>query len=271
MRRISTCVIVCAVLGTAAPARADVVTYWNDVIAQALTRAVPSRTGPSGQLDIAAVHVAMHDAIQAFQGRYETYAGAIAGASGSPIAAGATAARDVLISRLPGSAADEFVEIKYQEFLAANGLSTSDAGVVVGHQAAINLINARALEGSHPVPAPMFFGGTNPGEWRPTVFSGTPPVAQPMVVAWFGSVLPFTLHDSAQFRGDVPPPPLSSDAYAEAYEEVKALGGRADTARTTLMRTAEQTDIAYFFCRRRLPVLEPCATRHRRRASQRHR
>ena len=46
MRRILTCVIVCAVLGTAAPARADVVTYWNDVVAQALTRAVPSSDGP---------------------------------------------------------------------------------------------------------------------------------------------------------------------------------------------------------------------------------
>jgi hypothetical protein len=191
MRRNLTCVIVGAVLSTAAPAQADVVTYWNDVVTQALTRAVPSRPGPSGQLDFAAVHAAMHDAIQAFQQRYETYAGVIADAAGSPIAAAATAARDVLISRLPGSAADDFVEEKYQEFLAANGLSTSDAGVVVGHQAATNLINARALEGSHPVPAPMFFGGTNPGEWRPTLFAGTPPVAQPMVTAWMGSVLPF--------------------------------------------------------------------------------
>ena len=128
MRRISTCLMVCATLGTAAPARADVVTYWNDVVAQALTLAVPARPGPSGLLDLAAVHVAMHDAIQAFQGRYETYSSAIAGASGSPIAAAATAARDVLISRLPGSAADEFVETKYQEFLAANGLSYSRCG-----------------------------------------------------------------------------------------------------------------------------------------------
>ena len=247
MRRIFTCLIVCAVLGTAAPAQADVVTYWNDVVAQALTRAVPARPGPSTILDYAAVHVAMHDAIQAFQGRYETYAGAIAGASGSPIAAAATAARDVLISRLPGSAADEFVETKYQEFLAANGLSTADPGVVVGQQAAINNINARALEGSHPVPAPTFFGGTNPGEWRPTVFSGTPPVAQSMVAPWLASVLPYTLEHSAQFRTAIPPPDLSSDAYVAAYDEVKALGGAANTVRTTIMRTAEQTEIAYFF------------------------
>ena len=247
MRRISTCLMVCATLGTAAPARADVVTYWNDIAAQALTLAVPARPGPSGLLDFAAVHVAMHDAIQAFQGRYETYTSTIGGASGSPIAAAATAARDVLISRLPGSAAAEFVETKYQEFLAANGLTTADAGVAVGQQAASNLITARALEGSHPVPAPTFFGGTNPGEWRPTVFSGTPPVAQSMVAPWLGSVLPFTFEDPAQFRTAIPPPDLSSDAYADAYAEVKALGARANTARTMVLRTAEQTELAYFF------------------------
>ena len=246
MRRISTCLIVCAVLGTAAPAQADVVTYWNDVTAQALAMAVPARPGPSGILDYAAVHVAMHDAIQAFQKRYEPYAGAIAGASGSPIAAAATAAHDVLISRLPGSAADAFVETKYQEFLAANGLSTADPGVAIGQQAASNVINARALEGSHPVPPPTFFGGTNPGEWRPTAFSGTPPVAQPMVASWLGSVLPFALENSTQFRAG-PHPDLSSDAYTEDYEEVKALGGSANTVLTTIMRTAEQTEIGYFF------------------------
>ena len=55
------------------------------------------------------------------------------------------------------------------------------------------------------------------------------------------------LEHSAQFRTDLPPPDLSSDAYVEVYDEVKALGGRADTARTTIMRTAEQTEIGYFF------------------------
>jgi hypothetical protein len=247
MRSIPTCLILSAVLISANPAQADVVTYWNDVVAQALTRAVPARPGPTGILDFAAVHIAMHDAIQAFQGRFETYAGAIPNASGSPLAAAATAARNVLINRLPGSAADEFVEMKYQEFLAANGLSAADAGVVVGQQAALNILNARALEGSHPVPPPTFFGGTGLGEWRPTAFSGTPPVAQPMVASWLATVLPFTLNDPVQFRTAIPPPDLSSDAYVEAYEEVKAFGGRANTARTTIMRTAAQTEIAYFF------------------------
>ena len=239
--------MVCATLGTAAPARADVVTYWNDVAAQALTLAVPARPGPSGLLHFAAVHVAMHDAIQAFQGRYETYTSAIAGASGSPIAAAATAARDVLISRLPGSAADEFVETKYQEFLAANGLTTADAGVAVGQQAASNLINARALKEVHPVPAPTFFGGTDPGQWRPRSSAGRLPWRSP----WWhrGSARSFRSRSKIRRNFVLPSHPRisSSDAYADAYDEVKAVGARANTARTTILRTAERTELAYFF------------------------
>ena len=68
-----------------------------------------------------------------------------------------------------------------------------------------------------------------------------------MVTPWFASVLPFTLEDQTQFRAAIPPPDLSSDAYREAYEEVKTLGGRENTVRTTILRTPEQTEIAYFF------------------------
>jgi len=50
--------------------RADVVTDWNDIASQAaLQLAVPPRPGPSAILDLAMVHVAMHDAIQAYEDR----------------------------------------------------------------------------------------------------------------------------------------------------------------------------------------------------------
>jgi hypothetical protein len=248
MKKICTCLILCAVLGWATPARADVVTYWNDVAEQALLLATPARPGPTALLDYATVHVAIHDAIQAIQGRFELYTGEIANGSGSPIAAASTAARDVLISRLPGSAADAFVETKYQEFLAANGLTTADAGVIVGQQAAAQIIEARANDGSFPNPAPTFFGGTNPGDWRPTVFSGTPPVAQSMVAPWLGGVLPFTLKDPAQFLASPPPAHLRSGEYVKAYDEVKSLGVKlGGTALTPDMRTPEQLDTAFFF------------------------
>jgi hypothetical protein len=40
---------------------------------------------------------------------------------------------------------------------------------------------------------------------------------------------------------------LTSDRYAREYNEVKRLGAFASTALTTLARTPEQTDIAYFY------------------------
>ena len=49
-------------------ARADVVTDWNAIASQT---AIPVRPGPSAILDMAIVHAAMHDAIQAFEGRFE--------------------------------------------------------------------------------------------------------------------------------------------------------------------------------------------------------
>jgi len=63
--------------------------------------AVPPRPGRAPYSIVAIVHVAMHDAIQAFEGRFEPYVGSIPNASGSPIAAAATAAHDVLVARFP--------------------------------------------------------------------------------------------------------------------------------------------------------------------------
>ena len=92
-------IIACVCLISAAPARADVVVDWNQFAAQAIGAA--SRPGPSGVFDFAMIHLAMHDAIQAFEGRFQPYCGAIPNAVGSPTAAAATAAHDVLVSLFP--------------------------------------------------------------------------------------------------------------------------------------------------------------------------
>src|SRR5262245_7090689 len=81
-------------------ARADVVTDWNAIVTPI---AVPARApSPTSILDIATMQVAMHDAIQAFEHRYETYAPPISGATGSSVAAAAKAAHDVLVAHFPG-------------------------------------------------------------------------------------------------------------------------------------------------------------------------
>jgi hypothetical protein len=85
-------------LSLVAQGRADVVSDWNEIASQT---AIPVRPGPSAILDLAMVHAAMHDAIQAYQGRFKPYGASIPNASGSPVAAAARAAHDVLVARFP--------------------------------------------------------------------------------------------------------------------------------------------------------------------------
>ena len=212
---------------------ADAVVDWNIITGQT----IPFATRPGGApgLDYAMVHAAIHDAVQAYDRRFEPYAVTITGTSGSPVAAVAKAAHDVLVNRFP--AKTESLDTNYNAYLANHGLSQDDPGVSVGQLAAAAIIALRANDGSWPANPPVFNGGTEPGEWRPT-----PPAFASMAVAWLGAVTPFTLKDSTQFRVNQPPPDLSSRKYAEDYNEVKALG-----ALTNSVRTPEQTDLAYFY------------------------
>ena len=73
------------------------------------------------------VHAAVHDAVQAIARRYEPYHQDIAGASGSPAAATAKAAHDVLMHLFPGQARRSTTA--YADFFAANGLAPDDPGV----------------------------------------------------------------------------------------------------------------------------------------------
>jgi hypothetical protein len=109
--------------------------------------------------------------------------------------------------------------------------------VPIGQQAALNIINARAGDGSFPSNPEVFLGGTAPGQWRPTL-----PAFAAMATPWLGDVEPFTLKDSKQLTASPPPPHLRSGEYAKDYNEVKALGSVAST-----VRTPAQTALALFY------------------------
>ena len=215
------------------PALADVVTDWNAIALQTVFSAVPPRPGPSGILDLAMVQAAVHDAIQAFQRRFEPYAIAIPDASGSPVAAAAVAAHDVLAARFPSQAAN--LDTLLQTYLSDRGL-LGDAGIDIGHQAAAAIISVRTGDGSFPPNPEVFVGGTGPGELRPTL-----PAFAPMATPLLATVTPFTLKDAAQLPAP-PPTPLNSGEYVRDYNEVKALGSINSTE-----RTPEQTALAAFY------------------------
>jgi len=244
-------ILVCGCLGLAAPSAADPVLDWNAVTSQAVANAIAAgRPGQVTSFDFAIVHVAIFDAVEAFDQRFQPYAVAVGNASGSPAAAVAKAAHDTLVALFPAQAAS--IDAAYTSFLAANGLASNDPGVLVGQQTAAAILNLRANDGRFAV-VPPFTGGTNAGEWRPTPSfnlppgapagtpPGPPPSFAPMAVPWLANVLPFTLTSTTQFRAPGPPP-LTSREYTKAFNEVKAFGSLTST-----VRTPAQTDLGYFY------------------------
>ena len=220
----------------------DAATDWNAIAVQALATAAPPRPVTVVFMDLAIVQAAVHDAVQAIDRRFEPYHVAIKGASGSPDAAAAKAAHDVLVNILPGQAAS--LDTTYHDYLAAHYLAEDDPGVRAGELAAAGILALRANDGRLPnPPPPPFTGGTDPGVWRPTpsFLAGPPPSEAPMLTPLFGEVPPLTLKSGDQFRAAAPPP-LSSKRYAENYNEVKALGARFNSA-----RTPEQDQLASFY------------------------
>jgi hypothetical protein len=234
--------ILCGLLG-AGPACADgradtdAVVDWNQITVDAVTA---GRPGTIGLVDIALVQVAVHDAVQAIEKRFEPYHFEPERAHGRRSAAVAAAAHDVLVGMYPAQAAT--LDPIYYNYLADHGLS-GDPGLAVGQQAAANILPLRRAN-PNPLPPP-FVGGNNVGQWRPTPsFLGNPPVPapfSPMAVPWMASFDPFTLTSPARFRPE-PPPALTSERYTRDFNEVKALGSLTSTA-----RSAAQTDLAYFY------------------------
>jgi hypothetical protein len=225
-------------------ANADAVSDWNAIAIGRIGAAVPARPAPVGFLDIALVNAAMYDAVQAIVRTHEPYHVQIPGASGSPEVAAAKAAHDMLVYLFPTQTAT--IDGMYnQYFIDHPGLSPVDPGVAVGATAAAGIIALRANDGRFPPGALPFIGNTAVGQWRPTEsFQGAPPAPPSfaaMAAPWVATVTPFTLKSGDQFRAS-PPPPLDSNQYTKAYNEVKAMGARFNSA-----RTPDETNFALFF------------------------
>ena len=218
--------------GLAAP---DAVTDWNDIANNAVAA---GRPGPIGAQDLAVVQLAVHDAIQSYEKRFEPYYTQVIGAKGSKSAAAAAAAHGVLVAFYPAQAAT--LDAAYTTWLANNGL-TGDLGIAVGEAVAARAATLRRLD-PNPLPPPHT-GTVAIGQWRSTenFLGAPPPPPAPMHAPFMGSFHPFALTGPARYRAP-PPPALDSAKYAQDYQEVKEKG-----ALTGSTRTAEQTDIGYFW------------------------
>jgi hypothetical protein len=232
-----------AVLSTmfvSTPARADTVTQWNAIAANALV------TQPQGAIAVAhlaMVHGAVYDAVNAIDGRYEPYLGAPRAKRWySQDAAAATAAYRVLVDSQPSVVLPErlaaFVALlkpQYDASLAAIPPGPAkEGGIATGNAAADRMIYARRNDGRFG--AFRFSVGTLAGQWRPVLpgFVNDPG-------AWLKDVRPFLIKNSSQFGGPGPYE-LTSRRYANEFDEVKAIG-----AIDSKTRTPAQTAAARFW------------------------
>ncbi len=218
---------------------ADAVTDWNQISEKAVKTA--GAPPPVAALDFAIVHLAIYDAVESIDQRYEPYHAFVPGATGSLSAAAAKAGHDVLVGLFPLQKLT--LDVEYANFLATNGIDPFDPGIAVGAQAAADMLALRSNDGRFPVNPPPFLGSTAIGQWRPTpsLLPGPPPSFAPGLTPWVASVKPFTMSNNSQFRVD-PPPDLTSDVWTEDYNEVMTVGSLFSTT-----RTPEQTEIGYFW------------------------
>ena len=224
---------------TAAGARADAVLDWNAIAVTHISAG--GRPGPTVLLDFAVVHAAIHDAVQAYDKRFDTYASVIENASGSMDAAVAKATHDVLTNRFPSQAAA--IGTAYNNYLTTHSVAANDPGVAVGAEVAADINALRADDGSFPATFPPNLGSNEIGMWRPTesFLPGPPASFSAFGFPWVADVTPFVVLNSEQFRANKPYT-VKSGLYTKEYNEVKALGSINST-----VRTPEQTQLAYFW------------------------
>jgi hypothetical protein len=219
----------------AAPASANVITDWDAngiAIIQGNAPAPPPRVGgaPGAVRAIALMHIAMFEAVNSIEPRYQPFNGERKPkADASQDAAAATAAATALAKLDPDSASK--VKEKLDMYLASipNG-EAKDRGIKLGEESANKVIELRANDG-YNVPN-AFRPITQPGVYTETMITA----------GWdTGKMTPFAMKNPDQFR---PPPPiaLTSEEWAKNYNEMKDIGEKNSTK-----RTPRQTENARFW------------------------
>jgi hypothetical protein len=220
-------------------AGADVVTDWNLTTLQA---AAAAGLNPQRQHRVAAmVHAAVHDAVNSVTPRYHAYAFRVAPSGEASVEAAAVqAAYGVLIRLIPAQAATLDAARASSLAAIADGPAKQE-GLAVGDAVATQMVALRSADGSGVEGTYTF--GTAAGEYQRT----PPAFGNPAIPAW-RLVTPFVLRRGDQFRAEGPPS-LSSEEWAEDFNEVKRLGAVDST-----VRTAEQTEIALCGAEPALPI-----------------
>src|SRR3989440_6832345 len=218
-----------------ANASGAIVIAWNKELLHIVQTpgAQPATVHPTRSYAI--LHAAIYDAVVSITRDASPYLFSVpAPSTARADAAAAQAGHDTLVALYPKWKAALDQELASELAAIPNG-AAKQQGIQVGQAVAARLIAIRANDGSAITPQP-FVPGNQPGNYRLT----PPKYAAPVFTNW-GNVTPFVLNNAAQFRPG-PPPALTSQAYAQALNEVKSLGQKTSTT-----RTPDQTVIGKFW------------------------
>ncbi len=213
----------------------DVVLRWNHAALDSIrTDGTPP---PAAARNLAILHAALHDALNAIHPRYEQYLVKpnVPGPT-SGEAAVSTAAHDVLVALHPAQKAK--CDALHDSILATipDGTPKSN-GISWGAETAKQLLAARKGDGSDN---PGTYAGSNePGKWRPHKSFGG--IVRPALLPNWGKVTTFAVPRADWVRPPAPPN-LRSIEYALETWQVQLLG-RKDSK----LRTPDQTQIAKFW------------------------
>jgi hypothetical protein len=211
---------------------------WNAI---AVDTAIATGQNPFAQARYAAiVQLAVFEAVNATTGDYQPYLGTIVAPAGaSADAAAAQAAHDVLVNYFSKSQSTLDSQLAASLALIPDGQPKTD-GIATGKAAAAAMIALRANDGSAP---PKFYtpGPVVPGAWQAT--PSCPVVKGVAVGAFFHwqNVTPFGIPDVHLYLLS-PPPELTSNLYAKAYDEVMTVGSLNSTE-----RPQDRADVVHYY------------------------
>ena len=223
-------------LAVAIPAsvRANVITDWD---AKAIDAVAPLASAPSSPYTpyaayrmMGIVHVAMFDAVNSIERRYQPYLVQLPADSTTSKEAAAAAAAAAVLATIDAKTAAQ-MKNDLASYLASmpDGAAKTE-GIKLGEAVAAKIWEARVNDGSDA-----------PDDYRPRTTPGVYVPAPVMRAPMWPRVKPFAMVSPSQFRPD-PPIALDSGEWAKDFNEIKDYG-----AQKSAKRTAEQTETARFW------------------------
>lgn len=231
------------------PLHGDVVLEWNHIASEVLVNNTSQQNPGMTSRSLAMMNLAIYDSLAMTDSGgllfYDYGTGHTSpGYTMSGKAAAAQAAHTVLSSIYPDQQAALDAGLASSLSQIAEGTEKTE-GVDLGTMIGNTILAARANDGYDTMEQ---YQSTNaPGHWQADPLN---PGQEAWGPAW-GNVRPFALKTNNQFM-PAPMPELTSQQYADAYNEVKELGA-VDSA----TRTAEQTEIGLFWAYDRVGMGTP--------------